>query len=349
MFKLFDRVKVNTPTTGTGDVTFGSVSSNAFVTPAEAGAGDGDTVRYLIVDGTDFEVGIGTIKSGVTAMERTTVKESKIGGTAGTSKINLSGVAALSLTASAADILVPGNNLADLDDADEALDNLGATTVGKALFTAADAENARAALDLSDTLPTTQVFTSGAGTYTTPAGCKWIEVEMIGGGGGGAGSATSAGNGGAGGNTTFGSLTANGGAGAANAAGGAGGTASGGYFNKAGASGGHGSGLTSQWGGRGAASTFGDGGHEGQPNQAVGGTATANSGAGGGGAGCGATVNSGGGGGSGGYLRAIINNPSASYSYAVGAAGTAGTAGSGGVAGGAGGSGVIMVTEHYGP
>ncbi|EAQ34560.1 hypothetical protein NB311A_06066 [Nitrobacter sp. Nb-311A] len=139
MFKLFDRVKVNIATTGTGDVTFGSASSNAFVTPTEAGAGDGDTVRYLIVDGTDFEVGIGTIKSSVAEMERTTVKESKIGGTVGTTKLTLSGTAVLSLSASAADILVPVNNLSDLDDADTALDNLGGTTVGKALFTTTDA------------------------------------------------------------------------------------------------------------------------------------------------------------------------------------------------------------------
>lgn len=354
MPKLFDRVKVNIATTGTGDITFGAASSNAFLTPTEAGCVDTDTVRYVIVDGTDFEEGVGTIKNSVAEMERTTVTKSKIGGTAGTSKINLSGTAVLALTASAADIVnaadvtAIGESLLTAANEGEAQDALGATTVGKAVLTAADAENARAALELSDTLPTTQVFTSGSGTYTTPAGCKWIEIELIGGGGGGAGSGTTAGGGGAGGNTTFGSLTANGGAGAANASGGAGGSASGGYFNKAGASGGHGSGLTNQWGGRGAASTFGDGGHEGQPNQAAGGAATANSGAGGGGAGCGATVNSGGGGGSGGYLRAIINNPNASYSYAVGAGGTAGTAGSGGVAGGAGGSGVIIVTEHYG-
>jgi hypothetical protein len=145
-FKLFDRVKVNTSTTGTGDVTFGSVVSNAFLTPAEAGASDGDTTRYVIVDGTDYEEGVGTIKSSVGAMERTTVTKSKISGTAGTTKLNLSGTAVIAVPGSAQDILIPVNNLADLPDADEALDNLGGTTVGKALFTATDAAAARTAV-----------------------------------------------------------------------------------------------------------------------------------------------------------------------------------------------------------
>lgn len=42
--------------------------------------------------------------------------------------------------------LLAANNLDDLDDAPTALDNLGGTTVGKALFTAADAAAARTAV-----------------------------------------------------------------------------------------------------------------------------------------------------------------------------------------------------------
>lgn len=106
MIKLFDRVKVNIPTTGVGDITFGAVASTAFLTPAEAGALDGDEVRYVIVDGLDFEEGIGLIKDTVATMERTVTK-SKIGGVVGTSPMNLSGTAVLALTASAADILTP--------------------------------------------------------------------------------------------------------------------------------------------------------------------------------------------------------------------------------------------------
>lgn len=145
-FKLFDRVKVNTSTSGTGDVTFGSVVSNAFYTPAEMGAVDTDTVRYVIVDGTDVEEGIGTIGGSVTTMARTTVTKSKISGTAGTTKLNLSGTAVVAFIASAADILIPVNNLSDLASAPTALTNLGGTTVGKALFTATDAAAARAAV-----------------------------------------------------------------------------------------------------------------------------------------------------------------------------------------------------------
>jgi len=146
MVKLFDRVKVNIATTGVGDITFGSAASDAFLTPTEAGCADADEVRYVIVDGTDYEEGIGTIKSSVAEMERTTVTKSKISGTAGTTKINLSGTAVLALVASAADILTPDDNLASLEDADEALDNLGGTTVGKAVFKAADAAAAQDAI-----------------------------------------------------------------------------------------------------------------------------------------------------------------------------------------------------------
>lgn len=112
MIKLFDRVKVNIPTTGTGDITFGAAVSTAFLTPTEAGVLDGDEVRYVIVDGLDFEEGVGLIKDTVATMERTVTK-SKIGGVVGTSPINLSGTAVLALTASAADIGDSANHTYD--------------------------------------------------------------------------------------------------------------------------------------------------------------------------------------------------------------------------------------------
>lgn len=100
---LFNRVKVSTATTGTGTVTLGAAFSNAFCTFAEAGVANGNVITYLIEDGNDFEIGRGTYTSSGTTLSRNTVLLSKISGTSGTSKINLSGSAAVSITASKED------------------------------------------------------------------------------------------------------------------------------------------------------------------------------------------------------------------------------------------------------
>jgi len=203
---------------------------------------------------------------------------------------------------------------------------------------------------------TVQRFTSGSGTYTTPTGVKYIEVELVGGGGGGGGSGTgSPGTGGTGGNTTFGStvVVGNGGTGGAPSSnGGAGGTAStsqtnmgcfdGGY----GAAGGTSIAATNVLGGYGAPSPFGGAGGC-NTGTGAGQDARANTGSGGGGAYSAPGGNGAGGGGAGGYARALISSPSASYAYAVGAAGTAGAAGTGGYLGGVGGAGHIVVREFY--
>lgn len=141
MAMLFDLVKVNIPTAGTGDVTFGAPFSPGFFAPDEVGAVDGNTPRYIIVDGDDVEMGVGLIKSTVTQMERTVLR-SRIGGIAGTSKINLSGTAFLAFTAAAADIINPADPAA--------LDKLGFGATGKQLAAAADEAAAQNVLDISD-------------------------------------------------------------------------------------------------------------------------------------------------------------------------------------------------------
>jgi hypothetical protein len=217
-------------------------------------------------------------------------------------------------------------------------------------------------LNPSILLPTIQKFTSGSGTYTTPAGVAYIRARLIGAGGGGAGGGES-GTGGAGstgGNTTFGTslLTCNGGSGADAAAGngGAGGTASLGTgpigTANRGGRGGHGGQQASTGGrlpgGHGAYTQFG-GGSTGGYNAAgeSGGNSSGGGGGGGGLSNAGGNGNTGAGGGAGGFIDAIINSPDATYAYSVGAGGTGGTAGTNGYAGGAGTSGYIEITEFY--
>ena len=103
MAMFFNRVAFSTATTGTGSVNVGAAISTAFLTPAEAGAENADTpIPYLIQDGADFEIGLGTYNTGDPAtFDRDTVIVSKIGGTAGTSKIDLSGNAQVRFIASA--------------------------------------------------------------------------------------------------------------------------------------------------------------------------------------------------------------------------------------------------------
>lgn len=184
-----------------------------------------------------------------------------------------------------------------------------------------------------------------------------LKVEAIGGGGGGSGQGGSAGTGGTGGATTFGSslLTANGGVGGVPTnSGGVGGTATIG-------SGAVGTALSGSQGGNytravpsgyvtgnyGASSPYGGAGPGGAPGAGAGTAAIANTGSGGGGAGSAANDHGGSGGGAGGWLRAWISNPGATYTYTVGSGGAGGTAGTSGAAGGAGGAGIIIVEEVY--
>jgi hypothetical protein len=198
---------------------------------------------------------------------------------------------------------------------------------------------------------TVTVYTSGSGTYTTPANCKAIWVRCAGGGGGGASNGASGQNSGSGGgNTTFGTLTASGGAGAFYTA--TGGGASGGDINSSGGTTGVPGNTSPQvnqgYGGPGGSSVLGGGGSGGSNGGAAGSAPPAGYGGGGGGAGTNSTYIAMAGGAGGGYTEKLINSPSATYSYAVGAGGAGGTGGgTGGGVGGAGAAGVIIITEYY--
>lgn len=211
--------------------------------------------------------------------------------------------------------------------------------------------------------PTITRLVSGSGSYTPPAGVKWIEVEMVGGGAGGGGAGNlstvvanaSGTNGGA---TVFGGISAAGGtAGQWYMSGGGGpvtgsiaeavilvssqgGVAESGQLMPSTVN------NTQLLGGAGGVSCFGSGGVS-----AAGGSGTMalafGAGGGGGGGDPIASNRTGGGGGAGGCVRFIIPNPT-SYNYQVGANGVGGAAGGGTTrSGNAGHSGVIIIKEYY--
>ena len=96
MSKLLNRAKMTTATTGTGTITLGSATPG-FQTFAAAGALDGDVLRYVIEDGTAWEIGSGTYTTTGTTLSRSLL-ESSTG-----SLLNLSGSATVFSSATSED------------------------------------------------------------------------------------------------------------------------------------------------------------------------------------------------------------------------------------------------------
>ena len=97
---LGNRAKMSTSTTGTGTITLGSASTG-YQTFDAAGITNGQTVRYAIEDGSNFEIGSGTYTTSGTTLTRT-VTESNNSDNA----ITLSGTAIVFITATVADLFV---------------------------------------------------------------------------------------------------------------------------------------------------------------------------------------------------------------------------------------------------
>lgn len=102
-FKFANRVKMATSTTGTGTITLGSTVAG-FQNFAAAGLVDGDTTRYLVVDGNAWEIGLGTYAASGPTLTRTTVIESSNSD----AEINLSGSAIVMGILAAADLQLLG-------------------------------------------------------------------------------------------------------------------------------------------------------------------------------------------------------------------------------------------------
>jgi hypothetical protein len=309
-------------------LTSGKGTAVASATTADIWSIAGD---YVHITGTTTITGLGTAP--FAGAERTVVFDG-----------------ALTLTHNATSLILPGG--ANITTAANDRMIVRADTTANMVVVSYVKASGKSVINTANTAPTQQIFTSGSGTYTTPANAMRIRIRGVaGGGGGGGGGTTGATNGGTGGDTTFSTCTASGGVGGQSngggGTGGGGGAASGGDVNIAGGAGISISSVVNMTAGQGGFSAFGGGGRGGNPTVAGVAGSTNSGGGGGGGGGASGAASGAAGGGSGGYFEKLITSPSASYSYAVGAAGTAGGAGTGGQAGGTGGSGLIIVEEFY--
>ena len=152
-----DRVAVSSVTTGTGTITLGSAISGPYQTFAGGGVTNSESVRYVIVDGAAWEIGLGTYSSSGTTLTRG-AEESSAGGAA----ISLDGSETVFLSATATDFngFAGSSGVASFN-----------TRTGAVTLTGGDVSGAGgllAANNLSDVASAATARTSlGLGTFAT--------------------------------------------------------------------------------------------------------------------------------------------------------------------------------------
>jgi len=127
MVVLANRAKMATATTGTGTINLGAAVTD-YQTFAGAGVVDADVVRYVIEDGSAWEIGTGTYTASGTTLSRTVTESSN-----SDSAINLSGSAIVFIGATAEDFanILKTNATANLTAAfTAAIDDDGTITTG---------------------------------------------------------------------------------------------------------------------------------------------------------------------------------------------------------------------------
>jgi hypothetical protein len=137
MVKLADRVKVATSTIGTGSVTLGSALAG-YQTFAQGGISNGQTVRYVLEDGANWEIGTGTYTTAGPTLTRSVIES-----TNADSAISLTGNATVFLSISKTDLQYAADmnqGVATTDNPTFAGVSTTALTLGGTAVTATGAE-----------------------------------------------------------------------------------------------------------------------------------------------------------------------------------------------------------------
>lgn len=178
-----NRVAFNTTTTGTGTISVGTVLGPEFILPIEAtGIATGANPYLLILDGDDFEICDSTFTDGSPdTLSRDTVLISKIGGTVGTSKINLSGSATVRFLtpAEAQAFVLKSNATANLTAGFTATSYSGGTITGSNQTYTPDAANGN-----FQHITLNGSSLTGTFTFAAPSGVSSIVVQVTNGGSG---------------------------------------------------------------------------------------------------------------------------------------------------------------------